>query len=290
MRIYSIVVSILMCLLIGCIKTPEIENFIIEVGSNEIMINNEIFTLNAPVTEIDGHSYLPLRFMVDWLSVEKEISYEEKTERLSFAMKRGSYEMENYSLQVGSKDITVNNEALTLNAPVIEIDGHTFLPLRFFLDRYGAENILYDEVNEEVCFSLKRYEPLDPEIKSKYKRKESYVDHKSIFKKSCLSASYEQLARSNTHKGLNVSFTGKVVQVIEDGNNAIQLRVSMTKEEYYWTDEVFVSYTRKNNENRILEDDIITIWGVSNGLITYKAILGQNVTIPSINAKYIEVN
>lgn len=34
--------------------------------------------------------------------------------------------------------------------------------------------------------------------------------------------------------------------------------------------------------NRILEDDVITVYGISMGLYSYKATLGQEITIPSI--------
>lgn len=36
---------------------------------------------------------------------------------------------------------------------------------------------------------------------------------------------------------------------------------------------------------RILEDDIITIFGVSSGLITYTSTLGGNITIPAVSVE-----
>jgi len=87
---------------------------------------------------------------------------------------RETFKMEDFILQVGSKDITVNQEVLTLNAPFVEIDGHSYIPLRFFLDWFDAENISYDEKTEKVSFSLKRYGLLDSDIKNKYQRKEPY--------------------------------------------------------------------------------------------------------------------
>ena len=41
-------------------------------------------------------------------------------------------------------------------------------------------------------------------------------------------------------------------------------------------------------EARILEDDIITIYGTANGLKTYKTILGASVTIPEVSIDKIE--
>jgi hypothetical protein len=203
MKTNLIVVSILMCLLIGCnntqkpseSSTPEntvtaeenkttsetfkMEDFVLQVGSKDITVNHEALILNAPFVEIDGHSYIPLRFFLDWFGAES-IAYDAKTEKISFSMKRGSYEMESYTLQVGSKDIKVNNEALTLNAPIVEIDGHSYLPLRFFLNRFSAENIAYDEKTEKVSFSMKRYGLLGSDVKNKYRRKEPHEVVKKV--------------------------------------------------------------------------------------------------------------
>jgi len=300
----------------------KMEDFVLQVGSKDITVNHEALTLNAPFVEIDGHSYIPLRFFLDWFGAEN-IVYDAKTERIMFLMNRlvryikkeednktiEAMETENYILQVGSKDITINNEPLTLNAPIVEIDGHSYLPLRFFLNRFSAEKIAYDEKTEKVSFSMKRYGLLGSDVKNKYRRKESYevvkiaqipkeeTEEIPASKSSALETpsvnthTYDQLARNpDVYKGFQVRLTGKVVQVIEAGKNKTQLRVNITKDEYSWSDAVFVSYTRKENEIRILEDDIITLWGIYEGLITYKAVLGQNITIPSISAKNIDIN
>ena len=40
---------------------------------------------------------------------------------------------------------------------------------------------------------------------------------------------------------------------------------------------------------RIIEGDIITLYGKLNGLKTYTSILNSSITIPYINAFYIEI-
>jgi hypothetical protein len=82
--------------------------------------------------------------------------------------------MEDFVLQIGSKDITVSQEALSLNAPVVKIDEQSYLPLRFFLDWLSAEKVTYDRNTETITFSLKRPDSLDPAVKNKYQRKEPY--------------------------------------------------------------------------------------------------------------------
>ncbi len=46
---------------------------------------------------------------------------------------------------------------------------------------------------------------------------------------------------------------------------------------------VYVIYYRSDNEPRLLEGDIITAYGVLDGLITYESIFGEPITIPLFN-------
>ncbi|MEN3009069.1 hypothetical protein [Pseudothermotoga sp.] len=113
------------------------------------------------------------------------------------------------------------------------------------------------------------------------------------FKATCEEISYDELARdTERYVGKRVTLTGEVIQVLEKGNNVI-MRVNVTKKDAflfsYWTDTILVEYTRPPNESRILEEDIVQLWGTVKGRITYKAIFGQEVTLPAVDAKYITV-
>lgn len=115
------------------------------------------------------------------------------------------------------------------------------------------------------------------------------VEELGKFKNECKTIPYQELARTpDNYKGKKVLFTGEVLQVLEEGKD-IQLRVNVTRTDYGYDDTIYVIYTKKDNETRILEDDIITIWGTANGLLSYKAVMGNEVTIPQVNAKSIEV-
>lgn len=128
MKTNLIVVSILMCLLIGCNNAQK---------TSETSTPENTITTNENKTTSDTNK------------------------------------MEDFILHVGSKDITVNQEALSLNAPVVKIDEQSYLPLRFFLDWFGAEKVTYDRNTERITFSLKRHDSLDPAIKNKYLRKKA---------------------------------------------------------------------------------------------------------------------
>ncbi len=73
-----------------------------------------------------------------------------------------------FVIQVGSKSITVNDMELTLDAPVREIEWQSYMPLRFFLDWFGAEDVTYDRATEVITFKLNRHSEIDPAVIEKY--------------------------------------------------------------------------------------------------------------------------
>ncbi|MFA7636945.1 MAG: hypothetical protein WCX81_04200 [Monoglobales bacterium] len=111
------------------------------------------------------------------------------------------------------------------------------------------------------------------------------------FKQMCVEIPYNEIARKpKDYQGHRATYTGQVVQVQENETNTI-LRVNITKNQYnVWTDTVYVDYKRKTaNEQRILENDIITLYGTVNGTKTYQSVLGNQITISHIIAEYIEI-
>lgn len=90
---------------------------------------------------------------------------------------------------------------------------------------------------------------------------------------------YDQLARTpDDYSGQKVKFSGKVIQVIE-GDNEINLRIATDGN---YDNIILAVYDPSIVSSRVLEDDTITIHGVSAGLYTYESTLGGNITVPSI--------
>ena len=52
---------------------------------------------------------------------------------------------------------------------------------------------------------------------------------------------------------------------------------------------IYCTYTYSENESKILKDDIVTIYGECKGEETYTTIFGQNITIPKVEIKYIQI-
>ena len=96
---------------------------------------------------------------------------------------------------------------------------------------------------------------------------------------------YDQLARTpDDFVGKKVKFYGKVIQVIE-GGSTVQIRLAVN-EDY---DTILLGeYNNSIVSSRVLDDDLITIYGTSQGLISYKSTMGGTITIPSVSIDKID--
>ena len=113
------------------------------------------------------------------------------------------------------------------------------------------------------------------------------------FKASSQDIAFDELARNpEANKGKKIHFRGKVVQVMES-DIMPHYRVSVSEDEYgIWDSSqvIYVKYIRSGSDNRILEDDIVDIWGTSTGTITYTSTMGGDITIPSMMARIMQVS
>lgn len=115
--------------------------------------------------------------------------------------------------------------------------------------------------------------------------------YQEAYKTKCNRFTYKDIARNPEKvKGEYAVVTGEVIQVLEDGKD-VNLRVNITEESWGYTDTIYVTYTRKSiNEDRILVGDVVTIWGSLEGLLSYESTFGQKVTLPWIDAEYINID
>lgn len=96
---------------------------------------------------------------------------------------------------------------------------------------------------------------------------------------------YSQLARTpDNYKGKKVKFTGKVVQVME-GDGEVQVRLAVGGN---YNNIIYGVYDSDLVSSRVLEDDYITIMGLSAGLLTYTSTMGGEITIPSMLIQKID--
>lgn len=195
-----------------------------------------------------------------------------------YYIKKGEYNNAVQILQQGEKKVSTDNQKEKIAEK-----------LNFITSEYA------NEIAEEVARLKQEAEEREKKLREEEeaKRKQQAEEEQAAeqaYKDSCVQIKYEDLARQpEEHKGKKVTFTGKVVQVMESGKN-VTLRVNVTKGEYdIWTDNVYVDYKYSEGESRILENDIITLYGEFKGIKSYTAVLGNKVSIPHVAAKYIAI-
>lgn len=102
---------------------------------------------------------------------------------------------------------------------------------------------------------------------------------------AAVTVAYDDLARSTEqHTGKNVNMAGKVVQVIEDGTGA-GLRVLVDGDA---GQAVYVAYP-DYSKARVLVDDMVKMIARVDGRVTYKTVLGSEVTVPALTALWLKV-
>lgn len=143
----------------------------------------------------------------------------------------------------------------------------------------GGNSVSQNNGKEETEEIVAPIPKTTEEIEGEYKSTCSPYDYQTIFRDS------------EKYKGELATFTGEATQVLVE-DNIVNIRMSVTKSEIFgsdfYEDVIFVIYEMAEGESRILEKDIITVYGKLNGVLTYESVLGGNVTVPRVDVKYID--
>lgn len=96
---------------------------------------------------------------------------------------------------------------------------------------------------------------------------------------------YDQLARTpDDYVGEKVKFSGQVIQV-SNSDDDVQIRLAINGD----YDQVILAFYPKDLvKSKVLEDDQITVYGVSLGDYTYEAVMGNAVTVPLVMVDKID--
>lgn len=90
---------------------------------------------------------------------------------------------------------------------------------------------------------------------------------------------YSQLARTpDDYLAKKVKFSGKVLQVMEDGDS-IGIRLAVDGD---YDNVILGTFDSSIISERILEDDYITVYGLSVGIYTYESTMGASISVPSM--------
>lgn len=113
------------------------------------------------------------------------------------------------------------------------------------------------------------------------------LSEKNNYISKCEVKDYQDILRNpNSYKKQYITVTGKVIQISNGWFNSVTIRLNDSSDNTW-----YISYSYANdNETKILDGDNISVYGQSTGTTSYTTILGSQVTIPSIDAKYININ
>lgn len=151
----------------------------------------------------------------------------------------------------------------------VEIDDITNINIENYKNEVHALDNSKNQITE-------KYDDAAIRLKKEYIDKCNVYDYKEIFR------------YSNNYIGKYARFTGEVIQVFES-DGYYSLRVNVTNNDGWYEDTIFVSLPTEALNGRILEQDIITIYGKLSGLYEYESIFGEPITIPFLNAEYAEL-
>ena len=100
--------------------------------------------------------------------------------------------------------------------------------------------------------------------------------------------SYNTIARdSESYKDTKVKYRGKVLQEGDSGQGLHYIRFAVDSN---YDTVLFVTYDAGQVTGRILEDDILTIYGTVVGDYSYETVMGATVTLPWIHADIIDTS
>ena len=223
----------------------------------------------AYATEMEGKTTEELIAMIEQLQAElAEYRGEEVTEETAVEEETAE-ETEYVELAKGSK----GEEAKKLQARLIELGYLT-----------GAADGIYGNGTAAAVSSFQNQHDLDVTGTADVAMQEllfSDLAQKAIVYEKL---EYKGVSRDpDNYEGRYVKFTGKVLQVIEEGN-LVAFRIATSGN---YDNVVFTIMYVPDNYSRILEDDRVEVTGTYGGLYSYETVRGDTVTIPQINADLV---
>lgn len=146
----------------------------------------------------------------------------------------------------------------------------------------GNEVEQYQQKIDKQEKKQKKYIKLQKE-KEKQKKQKAAAKEKNSYIKKCKTYSYKDIQRKpKNYDGKYTKLVGTVIQVSEGWFDSVTLRVNDSSGNTW-----YINYSYSKGENKILENDKVTIYGKCTGTETYTTVLGASVTIPAIEAEYI---
>ena len=242
------------------------------------------YILVALIALIIGASFGPSQSEVDASTDESQ----KELKKLEAANSELASEIE--TLEMTNKEST--NKIKELEAKVKEAEPFFLLEEK---ERKAKEAELKKKEDEEKAKKAAEDAAAKEKAEAEAKAKEEAEAKKAAEEKAAAEEAervgydtgitYDQLARNpDDYIFEKVKFRGTVIQVME-GDDLTQIRLAVNDN---YDHILFAEFDSAVVDSRILEDDTITIRGLSSGLITYESTMGGSISIPGVIIDQIE--
>lgn len=134
-----------------------------------------------------------------------------------------------------------------------------------------------------------------PKPTKKVKTKEELEKEKKDFINKCKSYKFKDLMRNpKDYKNKEIKLKGKIEQTLDGGflddTKYYRVLVDVDKDGYYLeNEEYYIADKRVEKEPKLLDDDVIELFGTFEGTEKLTRVLGNSDEIPKIEMKYVKL-
>ncbi len=126
----------------------------------------------------------------------------------------------------------------------------------------------------------------------KREEEERKVQEIKNYKDSCQKLNYKDVLRDpDKYYGQRAYWFGEVTQVVD--SISYMIYVDCKKYQYYdgysCNNPIYVVYISSESSQRLIEHDMVKIYGYMAGNQSYTTVMGANKTIPKVNALYADI-
>lgn len=219
-------------------------------------------------------------------AINKNSEYSDQVNSLEGEVNSLTLEVETLTTELD--DITKTNEELDSEIIALE-DDYTNLDAEY--KTYKEKMKPYEELDEAEAEARRiEAEKVAEEEAAAKKAEEERLAQEAAEKEAAgyeTGITYDQLARTpDDYYFEKVKFYGRVVQLIE-GDEYNNLRVAVDDN---YDQIILIEYDPSTLDIRILEDDYITAYGYSMGIISYQSTMGGKISIPAMIADTFELH
>lgn len=124
-------------------------------------------------------------------------------------------------------------------------------------------------------------------LEEKQELKEQMDRDKQALLDSYKTYSYEELIRKpKDYKGKKIAVTGTVVSVTDSNNGKMLILVETNDDS---THQFMITAYSDDSDERVWENDDITVYGIYQGVIGYTSTMGEHASFPSIKTDSIDI-